>query len=608
MHIRLSCQPTRTVASVLCVPSPAFRLVIIRPKMRKHTLPVCLQAYSLFAACDGTNDLQACLWQACNVISTASAQKRSGSPFNPAEDPRFDSFSPKAGSLPVSQLRALRGVISNTSSLAPAAGSFLASLGDPFGSSFLQQHDISDTRGFLELGAPMYAVDTVTGQPYKPCLPSDDQQIGLINGPQDVTYQQLCGAPEHARLGLSSLACADPPRSPLPPPQYLAMAMHSPQPCLHSWAGAVRVSSSAPSSPADAELCSRGLFVPGQQPPPPPRACPMLPPPPPPPPRTRGSGPGTPQTPGSVWAQGFGGLPSPLQQDSFGQHRLSSPHLAPAGFSPACAHPEDLGAGSGQHDIAASVAALLSKSFSATASSTLAPKLPAARPSSVPASSSYSRLIQSAFGDSDDALCKPFGPSMLRAPPSVRLGSSAAPGPDKKPPVPDSGGKGAPAGTEDAAGALQAEFCEEYFFEEVLAPSAPLLPPTDGPVTPTAPLTILCGRPALAGSRLSRSSSNGNGSSHSSEAGSREASLGSGAPSLSRLSSSAGGSLSRKGVAPNSASAATSAPLAPTPSELSSIPSTELMYMEMHDTDCSSYCLGGNLEPHKMWFGVGVHR
>jgi hypothetical protein len=165
------------------------------------------------------------------------------------------------------------------------------------------------------------------------------------------------------------------------------------------------------------------------------------------------------------------------------------------------------------------------------------------------------------------------------------------------------------ANKQDAAGALQAEFCEEYFFEEALAPT-PLLPPMEGPLTPTAPLTILCGRPALAGSRLSRSSnsSNGAGGYHSSEAGSREPSLGSAAPSLSRLSSSAAGGPSCKGSVPNTATASTSAQLAPTPEQLSSIPSTELMYMEMHDTDCSAYCLGGNLEPHKMWFGVGVHR
>mgnify|MGYP001807184352 FL=1 len=37
-------------------------------------------------------------------------------------------------------------------------------------------------------------------------------------------------------------------------------------------------------------------------------------------------------------------------------------------------------------------------------------------------------------------------------------------------------------------------------------------------------------------------------------------------------------------------------------------PPAQLMYMAMHDPDCSSYCLSGTLEPHKMWFGVGVHR
>lgn len=32
------------------------------------------------------------------------------------------------------------------------------------------------------------------------------------------------------------------------------------------------------------------------------------------------------------------------------------------------------------------------------------------------------------------------------------------------------------------------------------------------------------------------------------------------------------------------------------------------MWMEMHDNDCSAYCLSGTLEPHKLWFGVGMHR
>jgi hypothetical protein len=441
-------------------------------------------------------------------------------------------------------------------------------------------------------------------------MPLDDQQLGLINRPHDFAYQQLCGAPEHAQCGLSSLVGADPPKSPLPPPQHLGMAMQSPQPCLRSWAEAVRVSSSAPSSPADAGLCSRSLFVPGQQPPPPPRACPMPPPaPPPPPPRTKSSGPGTPHTPGSAWAQGFGVLPSALQHCNYGQHRLSSPHLAPAGFSPACAHPENQGAGSGQHDIAAGVAALLSKGSSAAAGSPAAPKLPAARPSSVPARSSHSCLSRRVFGGSDDALSKSsFSPSILGPPPPVDLGSSAALGADKKPPAPDSGSSSSStvAEKEDATGALQAGFCEHYFFEQVMAPT-PLLPPMDdGPVTPTAPLTIMCGRPALAGSRLSRSSSSNGAAAYRSEAGSREPSLGSAAPSRSRLSNSAAGG---KGSAPNTATASTSAQLAPAPFEqLSSIPSTGLMYMEMHDTDCSAYCLGGNLEPHKMWFGVGVHR
>jgi hypothetical protein len=44
------------------------------------------------------------------------------------------------------------------------------------------------------------------------------------------------------------------------------------------------------------------------------------------------------------------------------------------------------------------------------------------------------------------------------------------------------------------------------------------------------------------------------------------------------------------------------------PAKPARIPPAQLMYMEMHDPDCSAYCLGGNLEPHKMWFGVGVHR
>jgi hypothetical protein len=35
---------------------------------------------------------------------------------------------------------------------------------------------------------------------------------------------------------------------------------------------------------------------------------------------------------------------------------------------------------------------------------------------------------------------------------------------------------------------------------------------------------------------------------------------------------------------------------------------TRQMWMEMHDNDCSAYCLSGTLEPHKLWFGVGMHR
>jgi hypothetical protein len=63
-------------------------------------------------------------------------------------------------------------------------------------------------------------------------------------------------------------------------------------------------------------------------------------------------------------------------------------------------------------------------------------------------------------------------------------------------------------------------------------------------------------------------------------------------------------------------SAASSKPVGPmsaampaaAPKSTVGIPHTQLLFMEMHDEDCSSYCLGGSLEPHKMWFGVGVHR
>jgi hypothetical protein len=151
-------------------------------------------------------------------------------------------------------------------------------------------------------------------------------------------------------------------------------------------------------------------------------------------------------------------------------------------------------------------------------------------------------------------------------------------------------------------------------------PAAPALrqvPMSDGPDTPTAPVAVLVGRPHLAGSRLSRSSS-GTGSFHSCDSGSLDTSLGGAPVGLSRLSSSAAGNPQ---AVPRSSDAVTAGPTTgssasprpvphakPPAANHTNVPASQLFYMEMHDTDCSTYCLGGNMEPHKMWFAVGVHR
>ena len=111
-------------------------------------------------------------------------------------------------------------------------------------------------------------------------------------------------------------------------------------------------------------------------------------------------------------------------------------------------------------------------------------------------------------------------------------------------------------------------------------------------------MLLLSARQGL--SRLKRSSSG------TDSYTSRDASIGGTPPGPSRLSSAAGKPLAR--MSSSSSPCAAPEPKAQAPGPYAGLPTSQLMYMEMHDVDCSSYCLGGNLEPHKMWFGVGVHR
>ena len=237
-----------------------------------------------------------------------------------------------------------------------------------------------------------------------------------------------------------------------------------------------------------------------------------------------------------------------------------------------------------QYDLTARVAALMSTSSS--------PPTPVHLGGCT--SSSYGRLLQGAFGSGTRE-----DPFLQAMPAPVRIGTSAVLGTDQH------GSASAPstsAGRDDLAAADVAHALPKLATDGSI-----------GPITPTALLTA-AGRRPLSGSRLSRSSS-GTGSFHSCD--SREASMGGAAPGPSRLSSSGAGQLCRMGSRASTSSPCASAcvpgagapPIVPAPpAKPVRIPPAQLMYMEMHDPDCSAYCLGGNLEPHKMWFGVGVHR
>lgn len=431
---------------------------------------------------------------------------------------------------------------------------------------------------------------------------------------------QLGSSPGHMQPGYRSPACAGSASSPLgsqlqhlspmiamsplgSQPQHLSsvmhassMAMHSPQPCQRTWAEAARFSSSAPSSfDAGAAEATCTLFVPGcaPPPPPPPRAVP------PPPPPARACDPFSASSdPGTTGRHDFG-VAWPLQplQDGFrGQHRRTSSNPSSACFSPqgmACTglHSPAQCAGSHQLVPVAGVTALLVATSAAGAGSALPGPKPPARHDNMQAASRHEH--QAAFSsdtpdDGSQGYSLPLDPFAFSPPATVKAGIS--PLAVLLPDINQS------SSSLDGVAEIWNKPCPAWH-----AMSSQQPPATDGLPAPAATQTA---RPTLAGSRLSRNSSD-TGSSHSWGSGiSRKSSFSTVAPPLSRLSSSsASGSVST----PTPLAPANGGPAAPSVQH-GGIPLCQLMFMEMHDADCSAYCLGGALEPHKMWFGVGVHR
>lgn len=548
--------------------------------------------YSLFDTSDASNDL----WKACNsVISTASLQHSTNTtPFNPADDPCIELFSPKSGI--ASQLKALRGLGSiGTNALGLESG-FPAH--DGF--SPILQHDGSGLQepSFLDV-APMYGFGTATdgGFQQDEHFASNLQQSFLTADQlpgtcataalEDNPYQQGCSTPERIHLGLNSASGFEPcnPLQHMASNQYSGMVLHSPQPYINPCIDTLRTSASAPSSPAVGYAASNTLFVPGQQPPPPRRAGPLRQPPPPPPRAHPGSQvtststPGTPQTPSSS---------SPMQ-GNFVPGFMTSPSHATAGLRR-----------SYQHDMPAGVEALLPAGVmcpSMIANSPPAPGMASATArrsiSGAQPANSFNPVVQDTFCSSGgsfsgEAAYSPMH-SVVDQVATVMTSSTAA-----------YLGPIAPVNTSSPGDRLAASSLRQV---------------PDGPDTPTAPVAILVSRPHLAGSRLSRSSS-GTGSFHSCDSGSLDTSMGGAPVGLSRLSSSAAGNLQAVArssdammAGPTAGSPAAPQPVPPArPCNHANVPSSQLFYMEMHDPDCSTYCLGGNMEPHKMWFAVGVHR
>jgi len=561
--------------------------------------------YSLFAVSDASTDL----WQACNsAISKPNDLVEDSIPFNPANDPRVDVFPAKASSL--TQLSAMREF-----GLPIAPGSYLAAFRDPSNSNVFEQHHDPGNRpsGAVLGGMGPYSPAGISSQPpehslllqhaHRPaCVPPFDP----CSSPalDDMPYQQLCGTPEHVRLCSSSKMRAEGSMSPhhMTASQYLGMAMHSPQPCMRSWADTVSTSTSAPSSPqpmhGEVSPSPLNMFVPGQQPPPPP---PPVPPPPPPPPRLPGqrprsstggsSNPATPPTPLGPRLQSFAatGMGHPSLQDNLGQlmPAYATQHLAPGMVQPpttggnqSCGPAR--GAISCQYDVAPGVAALLSSGRNVSG-----PRVPQA-------SSSYARLVQA--GLDRDTACNVSDGFKIGMPPAVLIGNSALLG---------SGAPGIMHSPNVLAGIDGLDDATSLLHAASLLPVSATASASDIPGTPSAPVALLAGRHVMSCSRLKRSSSGAD-----SYSSGRDPSLGGALPTVSRLSSSAAGNqLARLSSEAGANSPGASKALAWVPGEkCAGIPPSQLMFMEMHDADCSSYCLGGNLEPHKMWFGVGVHR
>lgn len=557
--------------------------------------------YSLFDVSDASNDL----WQACNsAISKPNDLVEDSIPFNPANDPRVDVFPAKASSL--TQLSAMREF-----GLPIAPGSYLAAFRDPSNSNVFEQHHDPGNRPLgAVLGGMGPSPASISSQPPEHSLllqhahrPAFVPPFDPCSSPalDDMPYQQLCGTPEHARLCSSSQMRAEASMSPhhMSASQYnLGMAMHSPQPCMRSWADTVRpTSTSAPSSPqpmhGDVSTSPLNLFVPGQQPPPPP------------PPRLPGqrprssaggsSNPGTPPTPLGARLQPFAatGMGHPSLQDNL-MPAYATQHLAPgmvqppsAGGNQSCSPAR--GAISCQYDVAAGVAALLSSGRKA------ANTLPHASGPRIPqASSSYARLVQAGL-DRDTACNVPDG-FKIGMPPAVLIGNSALLG---------SGPPGIMQSPNVLAGIDGLDDATSLLHAASLLPASATASTSDIPGTPLAPMALLAGRHVMNCSRLKRSSSGAD-----SYSSSREPSLGGALPTISRLSSSAtGNQLARlSSEAGANSPGASQAPAWAPGEKCTGVPPSQLMFMEMHDADCSGYCLGGNLEPHKMWFGVGVHR